>query len=87
MTDKELFGSVLKGMGSLGARLFPFIFVFNSMLIVAGWSDRDDPAAGMRACAQVMVVMSLISVGLFVVGVVVKNDTVKVEKPKRKRRT
>ena len=38
MTDKELFGSVLKGMGSLGARLFPFIFVFNSMLIVAGWS-------------------------------------------------
>ena len=29
MTDKELFGSVLKGMGSLGARLFPFIFVFN----------------------------------------------------------
>ena len=87
MTDKELFGSVLKGMGSLGARLFPFIFVFNSMLIVAGWSDRDDPAEGMRACAQVMVVLSLISVGLFVAGVIVKNVTIKVEKPNRKRRT
>jgi len=41
----------------------------------------------MRACAQVMVVLSLVSVGLFVAGVIVKNVTVKVEKPKRKRRT